>query len=316
MAYRAQPGSRERRRGVSSPLVSILIPAYNERHFAAAFASARAQSGVDMEIVVCDDSPGESIGRTVAQASDSRVRYVRNASNLGFGANFTQCFTLARGEMAKFLNDDDRLRPGCVAALASVLAANPGVRLATTKRQPIDVNGAPLRDIPATMPIANVSAIVSGRELGDFVLAHSINLIGEPTTVMFRKADVAIEDGALFRWGARDYHCLADLSLWLRLLEQGFAWYGVVPLSEFRIHGGQEQHREGVRVACLVERLWIHRQACARGFLAAPQAQRMALANLRNRVAPCVGAPGLASGEAETVRQLLAEVDGEIASLR
>src|SRR4051812_20401209 len=153
---------------MANPLVSILIPAYNERHFAEAFASARAQAGVELEIVVCDDSPGDSIGRTVAQANDSRVRYVRNAANLGFGANFTQCFTLARGEMIKFLNDDDRLRAGCVAALAAVLAANPGVKLATTKRQPIDGNGTPLRDIPATMPIANVSAIVSGRELGDF----------------------------------------------------------------------------------------------------------------------------------------------------
>jgi len=301
---------------MAHPLVSILIPAYNARHFGEAFASARAQTGVELEIVVCDDSPGDAIGRAVAQANDPRVRYVRNPSNLGFGANFTQCFSLARGEMIKFLNDDDRLRPGCAAALSSVLAANPGVKLATTKRQPIDGNGAPLRDIPATMPIASISAIVSGRELGDFVLAHSINLIGEPTTVMFRKADAALEDGALFRWGGRDYHCLADMSLWLRLLAQGFAWYGVAPLSEFRIHAGQEQHREGVRVNCLVERLWIHRQARAHGFLAAPQAQRMSLASLRNRIVPIVGAAGLAEEEEGALRELMQQVDEEIATLR
>lgn len=301
---------------MANPLVSILIPAYNERHFGEAFASALAQSGVELEIVVCDDSPGDGIKRAVARANDPRVRYVRNPSNLGFGANFTQCFSLARGEMIKFLNDDDRLRPGCAAALASVLAANPGVKLATTKRQPIDDNGAPLRDIRATMPIATVSAIVSGRELGDFVLAHSTNLIGEPTTVMFRKADAPLEDGALFRWGGRDYHCLADMTLWLRLLAQGSAWYGVTALSEFRIHAGQEQHREGVRVTCLVERLWIHREARAHGFLADPQAQRMSLAGLRNRIVPILGVAGLSAQEQGDLRELLREVDEEIASLR
>jgi glycosyltransferase involved in cell wall biosynthesis len=81
---------------MADPLVSILIPAYNERFFGEAFASARAQEGVALEIVVCDDSPGDSIGATVAAANDARVRYVRNPQRLGFGANFTQCFTLAR----------------------------------------------------------------------------------------------------------------------------------------------------------------------------------------------------------------------------
>src|SRR5262249_37894806 len=154
-----------------------------------------AQEGVELEIVVCDDSPGEAIGATVAKANDPRVRYVRNRERRGFGGNFTQCLTPARGGMGKFLNDADRLPPGCVAAFAAILRGNPSVRLATSKRQPIDDNGAPLRDIPPTMAITNVSAIMSGRELGDFVLAHSVNLIGEPTTVMFRRADLAIEDG-------------------------------------------------------------------------------------------------------------------------
>ncbi|MBC8022994.1 MAG: glycosyltransferase [Burkholderiales bacterium] len=301
---------------MTAPLVSICIPAYNERYFGEALGSALAQQGVEVEILVSDDSPGEAIGKAVAAANDPRVRYVRNRERLGFGANFTQCFTLARGEMMKFLNDDDRLRPGCVAALASVLAANPAVKLATSRRQPIDASGARVADIPPTLPVSSVSALMPGRELGDFVLAHSINLIGEPTTVMFRRADVALEEGAIFRWGGRDYHCLADMCLWLRLLAQGLAYYAAAPLSEFRLHAGQEQHREGVRVGCLVERLWIVREARSAGFLAAPQAQRMALASLRARIVPCFGVPGFLPAEEATLRDLLAQVDGEIASLR
>jgi hypothetical protein len=301
---------------MANPLVSILIPAYNERFFGEAFASARAQSGVELEIVVCDDSPGEAIGKVVAAAGDPRVRYVRNPSNLGFSANFTQCFDLARGSLVKFLNDDDRLNPGCVAAFASVLASNPAVKLATSRRQSIDAAGAKVPDSHATLPLAQVSAVMSGRELGDFALLHQVNFIGEPTTVMFRKADVALEDGALFRWDGRDYHCLADLALWLRLLADGLAYYVAAPLSEFRRHGGQEQDREGVRISCLVERLWLLRTARAHGFLARPEAQRAALANLRARVAPYVEHPILSAAEREAMRALSADIDGQVASLR
>ncbi len=299
---------------MANPLVSILIPAYNERFFGEAFASACAQDGVELEIVVCDDSPGDSIGRTVAAANDARVRYVRNPANLGFAANFTQCFTLARGELVKFLNDDDRLRPGCVAALSYVLRGNAAVRLVTSRRQPIDRNGARLPDTPATLPIATVPALMLGRDLGDFALAHSVNLIGEPTTTMFRRADVKLEDGLLFRWGGKDYHCLADLSLWLRLLAEGLAYYVAAPMSEFRIHPGQEQHR--VRLACLVERLWIYRQARAAGFLQVPQGRRLAMSTMHTRVEACIGAPDATADEVKALRALLAEIDGEIALLR
>ena len=301
---------------MADPLVSILIPAYNERHFGEAFASACAQQGVELEIVVSDDSPGDAIGAQVAAANDPRVRYVKNRERLGFGANFTQCFTLARGEMVKFLNDDDRLRPGCVAAFATVLRANPRVGLATSKRQPINAAGAPIPDSPGTMAITVVSAIMSGRDLGDFVLANSMNLIGEPTTAMFRRADLVLEDGGIFRWGGQDYHCLADLSMWLRLMEGALAYYSVVPLSEFRIHPGQEQNREDVRVACLVERLWILRQARTRGYLPAPAAHRMALAAIRARVVPSLGISGLTASERAALEELLTDVDRDIASLR
>ena len=301
---------------MNTPLVSILIPAYNERYFAEAFASARAQQGVDLEIVVCDDSPGEAIGRIVSEANDQRVRYVRNPANLGVGGTFTRCVELARGEVLKFLNDDDRLRPGCVAALAAPLKANPALKLATSRRLPIDGAGNRLPDAPATRPIALISALVSGRELADFVLLHSVNFIGEPTTAMFRKADVTLEDGRLFRWGGRDYHCLADLSLWLRLLAQGLAYYIAAPLSEFRVHEAQEQNREGVRMSCLVERLWIFQQGRSVGLLAQPEAQFVALSNMRARIAPHIGWSGFTEAERAAARQLLADLDGEIASLR
>ena len=298
------------------PLVSILIPAYNEAHFGEALASAVAQAGVALEIVVCDDSPGGAIEAATRAAGDERVRYVRNPRRLGFGANFSRCLELAQGRLVKFLNDDDRLRPGCVARLAAVLETDTALKLATSRRQPIDEAGRELPDVAATTPLAPVSTVMPGRELGDFVLVRSLNLIGEPTTVMFRRDDVNVEDGRVFRWGGRDYHCLADLSLWLRLLAQGAAHYTAQTLSEFRIHAGQEQQGGDLRVGCLEERLWIVRQARAAGFLAAPERHRAALDTVRARVEPCLRAPDLTPAEDVALRRLLRDVEGDRAALR
>jgi hypothetical protein len=301
---------------MADPLVSIVIPAYNERYFAEAFESARAQQGVELEIVVCDDSPGEVIGRVVSAAADPRVRYVRNPKNLGFAGNFTRCYEVARGAFLKFLNDDDRLRPGCAATFAAILKTNPAVKLATSRRIPIDGNGQRLPDVPATAPLSLVSAIMGGRELGDYALVHSVNFIGEPTTAMFRKADVTLEDGLLFRWGGRDYHCLADMGLWLRLLANGLAYYTPAPFSDFRVHEGQEQNREGVRLSCLTERLWILRQARSAGYLSSREGQRLAFANLQGRLQAWLDRGAFTPAESEIVRGLLAELQGEAASLR
>jgi hypothetical protein len=190
------------------------------------------------------------------------------------------------------------------------------VKLATSRRIPIDGNGRRLPDGRATAPISNVSAIMAGRELGDYALVHSMNFIGEPTTVMFRRADVVLEDGLLFRWGGHDYHCLADMALWLRLLANGLAYYTPAPFSEFRIHEGQEQKREDVRLLCLTERLLILRQACSAGYLAMPEGRRIAFANLGARLKQWLDRGAFTPAESATARGLLAELGEEGASLR
>jgi len=258
-------------------LVTVAIPAYQERFFGDAFASALAQRHAPLEILVSDDSPGDAIGRMVRDAADARVRYVRNPQRLGFAGNFTACLLAARGELVKFLNDDDRLLPHCVESLAAVLEANPTVTLATSRRRVIGVHGEVLADIQATQPLAALSALFFGRELGDLALVNGLNFIGEPTTVMFRRADVALEPGGLFTWGGKPYHCLADLCLWLRLLAAGRAFYSATPLSEYRVHPGQEQRAADMGVACITERLDLALAARNVGFLATPLQFRTAL---------------------------------------
>lgn len=292
--------------------VSILIPAYHERFFPEALESALAQRDADFEVVVCDDSPGTAIERCVADARSPRVRYSRNASRRGFAGNFTHCLGEARADLVKFLNDDDRLLPDCIATLAGIMGANPAVTLATSRRNVIDADGRVLPATASSAPVSHVSALTRGRELGDLALANGVNVIGEPTTVMFRKSHVTLEGGELFRWGGTQYHCLADLGLWLRLLARGFAYYHADALSEFRMHEGQEQAGDAIRLDALDEWLAILRQARAAGFLSTPPAWTQALRSLRARV--LFGGPPerYAPATRDRLERVLREVDREL----
>jgi glycosyltransferase involved in cell wall biosynthesis len=296
---------------MTRPLVSLLIPAYHEQFFDEALASARCQSYAPLEIVVCDDSPGTRIGVISSSTGDARVRYVRNPVRLGFGGNFTECLHQARGELIKYLNDDDRLKPGCVAVLAGAFHDFAGVTLAASRRSVIDGSGAAVADRQATQPISLATCRIEGRELGNLVLVNSLNLIGEPSAAMFRRSDLVLEDDQLFRWGGRDYHCLADVGLWLRLLAKGAAYYNATALCEYRVHAGQEQRGAAMDVACISERLHIARQARRSGFLPELAQYRMALSRVSSLAILWLKRTDLEAGHRRSVDALRREVEQE-----
>lgn len=297
------------------PHVSILIPAYNPAFFPEALASARAQAYDAFEIVVCDDSPGTAIERSVAEATDARVRYVHNPEQLGFEGNFTECLRQARGDLVKFLNDDDRLLPACVPTLAAALDANPRVTLATSRRQVIDALGTVRPDLPATAPVSFVSCVTPGSELGDLALINGLNLIGEPSTVMFRRKDVECEAGGIFTWEGKSYHCLADLALWLRLLAHGDAYYCASVLSQYRVHPGQEQRTPAMGVECILERLDLAKTAHDAGFLREPRLQRVALTRIEALAAAWSSRVKLDPSQSQQLYQMGATISGMLGSL-
>lgn len=227
----------------TDPLVSILIPAYNARFFAACLDSALAQTYGQIEIVICDDSPGPEIEAIVrARTSRFPVRYERNQTRLRPRGNFTRCFERARGEFVKFLCDDDLLAPACVASLLDSFRRAPDIALATSRRQRIDESGRALRDQPATVPIVAEDAVIAGPTLANAMIMVGLNTIGEPSTTLFRKADLLDQAPEYFRFDAVAGHGIIDMVTWAALLLKGDAVYRTEALSCFRIHPGQRQH--------------------------------------------------------------------------
>jgi glycosyltransferase involved in cell wall biosynthesis len=172
----------KRDRGVGgNPLVSIVIPAYTPRFFAACVDSALAQSYDNIEIVVCDDSAGTEIeAMTRARADRRDVRYLRNPVRLGPRGNFIKCFESAGGEFVKFLCDDDLLAPTCVASMLDAFRRAPDITLATSHRRRIDVNGNRLDDQPQRGPIVAANTTVAGYTLANAMLMAGINWLASP----------------------------------------------------------------------------------------------------------------------------------------
>lgn len=225
------------------PLVSILIPAFNPTHFRAALESALDQRYPELEILVGDDCPGEQIAALVREyaARDGRIRYLRNAPALGEPLNDDMLFRCARGEYLKFLNDDDLLEPGCVERMAACLAALPDVTLVTAHRRLIDEHGRRLPDGEiARRPFAE-DAIVDGVWAAATMLERGVNFIGEPSSVMFRKADLAGHGPILPSFCGRGVPHNGDVALFLNLLSRGDLLYLQETQSAFRIHPAQTQ---------------------------------------------------------------------------
>lgn len=250
-------------RGTAASLVSIVIPAYKSEHFGAALASAQAQSWPSCDIVVCDDSPDGRIAAITARSGGPHpVRHIRNPGNIGGRANYLQGYAVARGAYVKYLNDDDRLHPECVARMASILDDYPAVTLVTSYRELIDAHDKILPDTPWNRPLTGEDSLVDGRRLIAKVLSEGVNRLGEPTTVMFRKADMAGSQPHLMSYAGRAARRNGDMSIWTSLLSRGDAVIFAEAMSAFRIHDHQVQKDPAFHDEAVLA--WDELQAAAR----------------------------------------------------
>ena len=104
----------------TSPLVSVIIPAYNgERYLLDAIESVLGQSYHPIEILVVDDGSTDSTAQTAKSYFD-RIRYLRQ-ENLGAGAARNHGVRESQGEYLAFLDADDLWAPEKLKSQISVL---------------------------------------------------------------------------------------------------------------------------------------------------------------------------------------------------
>lgn len=236
------------------PLVSILIPTHNRPDYAElALQSALAQTYANFEIVVNDNSEDDLTEQRFAPylARHSHIHYAR-VPGCGVMENFQYCYERAKGEYINYLMDDDLFHPEKIRKMMSFMLAKPNIGLVTSFRQLIDADGVEMAPIAGTERLFAIDTMVGGRSLGNMILANGQNMIGEPTTVLFRKRDVGPVFGAFL---GKQYTTLSDVATWLAVLAHKDCVYLPEALSYFRIHGGQDQRSNGIKIRANVE--WL-----------------------------------------------------------
>ncbi len=108
------------------PSVSVVVPTRNRPgHIGPCVDSILRQPG-NFELVVVDQSDGDSTERLFAQRADPRLRYIHSATrgastarNIGIGTT--------RAPIIAFTDDDCRVSPDWLARLLAIFAADPEV---------------------------------------------------------------------------------------------------------------------------------------------------------------------------------------------
>jgi glycosyltransferase involved in cell wall biosynthesis len=109
---------------LQTPLVSILIPAYNAQEWVAdTIRSAMAQTWPRKEIIVVDDGSTDQTAAIALQFESKGVRVI-SQRNQGASAARNAGFALSRGDYIQWLDADDLLAPDKIARQMEVLRKN------------------------------------------------------------------------------------------------------------------------------------------------------------------------------------------------
>lgn len=136
------------------PEISILLPVYNgERYLATCVESILAQADANFELLIGDDDSTDASREIIGRFNDPRIRYFRNATNIGLFENLNSLLGKARAPIVRFLGQDDVLEPHCLATEIAFFESHPEIGMSFCKAILIDEHGqetgrGELRDMP------------------------------------------------------------------------------------------------------------------------------------------------------------------------
>src|SRR6478672_1974057 len=124
----------------NSPLLSVLMTAYNRELYIAEAIQSVVESGYEnFELIIVDDGSKDKTVSIAEQyaATDHRIRVFVNEKNLGDYPNRNQAAGYANGEFITYVDSDDKILPGgfqqCIDAMSAFPQAGIGMQLHENK---------------------------------------------------------------------------------------------------------------------------------------------------------------------------------------
>jgi len=200
----------------SSPLVSIVVPAYNaERFLGNALASIRAQSHANLEIIVCDDASTDRTAAIAQSTGDARVRYLRNNRTLGGYGAMNRGIRESRGEYVSIYHADDVYDARIVERELAVLCGRSDLTAVFCLDRFIDETGREYDRLRLPPAIADKRTFDAAL-LADSLLRYKNTFLRTPSVMLRRSAFDAVGGFDQERFGIA-----ADLDMWVRLSLDG-----------------------------------------------------------------------------------------------
>jgi GT2 family glycosyltransferase len=276
------------------PLVSVVIPCFRQAHFLDdSIGSVLEQTYARLEVVVVDDGSPDNTQAVVGKYRG--IRYLRQR-NAGLTGARNAGFRESRGEYVLFLDADDRLLPGAIAAGMEQFRVRPELGLVAGHFRIIGLDG---RVIAAPAPRA------SGAD--DYLSLLRDYHVGPPGVMLFRR-DVCATLGPFDAGNSP----AADVDIALRAAQRFPIYLHDDVVLEYRRHGANMTGDPGVMLASTMAVLRRHRSDAARlpggraAYLAGIQHWRRSWGDLlvQKTIADCLaGQPGAAlSGFARLAR--------------
>ena len=222
----------------STPLISVVIPCFNQGRFlAGAIGSvARNSPSLPVEIVVVDDGSTDDTATIVDRFPAVVYKHQPNA---GLAAARNEGLRTSRGGFIVFLDADDMLAAGGLDIGAATLGSHPDCAFVTGRCVMVDASGT----LRPTAPKPRVTG-----DAYQELLRH--NYIWMPAMAMFRRPAV-LEAGGF----DPDVNAAADYALYLRMARQWPAYDHGKVVAYYRQHGANMSANAG---RMLRETLRVH----------------------------------------------------------
>ena len=130
------------------PLVSVVVPAYNQADFLAeTIESVLAQSYPHFELVVVNDASPDHTDDIVGRFTDPRLSYVRHDVNRGLPAARNSGMRASNGEIIALLDADDLFLPEKLRHHVDFFQQHPEIGVSFNNRYELDHSAETIRSM-------------------------------------------------------------------------------------------------------------------------------------------------------------------------
>lgn len=213
------------------PLVSVVMSVYNSEEFLRlAIDSILSQSFTEFEFLIADDASTDTSLTILQSYHDSRIKIVRNKTNLGLTKTLNKLIQLTNCEFIARMDADDVALPNRLLLQVEYLQKHKDISILATTIELIDADGNVLQGNPNKM-------CFSSSEIRRYMVRA--NCIAHPTIM----ARASVLRSNPYNESAR---VSQDYILWLSLLSKGynFAKLNVLGL-QYRTHAASISQQAG-----------------------------------------------------------------------